>query len=238
MHVINLSKISLCLTSLNNNGKFFLTIRILLFVCIHVGVFAQGTQNLKEYTPDFKFKEGIYLNFDQFKSNSPLPKSRIIAKIDHNDIDYFSKLLAFESVSYFDEFGIQQTIKVYDLWGYCRKGMVFINWQGDFSRIPVIGSICFFAATINVSSNKFADPFDPYGGFGSIETPHEETRQFLIDFETGQVLDFYYTTVEEILKRDEALYSDFKALKKRKKKQMTFLYIRRYNESHPLYFPQ
>jgi len=62
-------------------------------------------------------------------------------------------------------------------------------------------------------------------------------NQHLFDFETGEVLDYNTESVEVLLIKDPELYDEYQALKNRKKKQMKFVFIRRYNEKHPLYFP-
>ena len=35
-----------------------------------------------KYTPDFRFQDGIYLNFDQVKANSPIPKAKLLTSAD------------------------------------------------------------------------------------------------------------------------------------------------------------
>ena len=39
-------------------------------------LFGQDKEGMAKYTPDFKFNDGIYLNFDQVKLNSPIPKAK------------------------------------------------------------------------------------------------------------------------------------------------------------------
>ena len=34
----------------------------------------QDKEGMVKYTPDFRFTDGIYLNFDQVKNNRPIPK--------------------------------------------------------------------------------------------------------------------------------------------------------------------
>lgn len=217
-------------------GRFVFS--ILFLMSLFPYSFGQQGKKMAEYTPEFKFKEGIYIAFDQVKNNKPVIRQRIITKVEGTDIDYFSKVLTAETMQYFDDFGIQQTIKTNEVWGYCRKGMVFINWQGEFNRVPVIGNIAYFAAVVSVSATRFPDPYDNfYPGMGSPDTPQEEMRQYLIDFETGLVLDYSIDNVLVLLQKDPELHDEFKALKKRKKKNMTFVYVRRYNEKHPISFP-
>ncbi len=65
------------------------------FVVFNINFFAQG-DSIKRiaYTPDFKFIEGIYLNFEQVKNNHPIIKSRIVTNIDYNDNQFFDVLLS------------------------------------------------------------------------------------------------------------------------------------------------
>lgn len=201
-------------------------------------VFCQQKKKMVEYTPEFKFKEGVYITFDQVLNNKPVFKTRVISKIDANDLEYFTKVLSGETIQYFDDYGIQQTIKISDIWGYCRKGMIFINWLGEFNRIPVVGNISYFAAVVSVSDSRFPDTYDTfYPAMTSPDSRQEEMRQYLIDFETGMVLDYSFDNVVELLKKDNELYEEYKALKKRKKKNMTFVYVRKYNTRHPISFP-
>jgi hypothetical protein len=72
-------------------------------------------------------------------------------------------------------------------------------------------------------------------GSSSYET--SEMRQFILDFNTGKVMDYDYKNLEMILMRDPELHDEFSNLRKRKKKQLKFLYIRKFNERNPLYLP-
>ena len=49
------------------------------------------------------------------------------------------------------------------------------------------------------------------------------------------VKDFTVASMEEILKNDKDLYAQFMSLKKKEKSNSIFIYLRRYNERHPLY---
>src|SRR5687767_11858453 len=45
------------------------------------------------YSKDFKFTPGIYLSFQDFKNNGPIPVSRIVSNYDKNSLDFFKKEL-------------------------------------------------------------------------------------------------------------------------------------------------
>jgi hypothetical protein len=63
-------------------------------------------------------------------------------------------------------------------------------------------------------------------------------RQFLLDFSTGKIFDYSIGGMEVLLMSDPELHDEFTQLKKKKKKQSLFLYLRKYNERNPLYFPK
>ena len=62
-------------------------------------------------------------------------------------------------------------------------------------------------------------------------------RQYLLDFVTGNILDYNVASVELLLMRDPELHDEYASLRNRKKKHLKFLYIRKFNEKKPLYFP-
>ena len=58
-----------------------------------------------------------------------------------------------------------------------------------------------------------------------------------MDFETGKILDYEEDNLEFLLMRDPALHDEYAALSKKKKEQMKFFYIRKFNERNPLMIP-
>jgi hypothetical protein len=67
--------------------------------------------------------------------------------------------------------------------------------------------------------------------------PNTEIRQYLLDFSTGRVLDYTAESLEILLMQDSELHDEYTSLRKKKRKQQRFIYIRKFNEKHPLYFP-
>ena len=64
-----------------------------------------------------------------------------------------------------------------------------------------------------------------------------ELRQYLMDFESGEVMEYDIEGVEILLMKDPELHDEYVSLSRRKKGQLKFVYIRKYNEKHPLYLP-
>jgi hypothetical protein len=216
---------------------------LLIFLFLQKSVPQEHSAGMARYTPEFKFNDGIYLSFSQLKANSPVPVARVLSQTDHNDPDFYTKLLEEKNIIYFDDFGVQQTVPVEKIWGFSRNGIVYIRIGGNFSRITVIGSICHFVANITTYNSRYYDPYtyNPYYYSYSAApstTATTEMRQFLLDFDSGKILDYDVQGVEVLLMKDPELHDEFEALRNKKKKQMKFLYVRKFNERNPLYIPE
>ncbi len=215
--------------------KCFFIILISLFF---LNSYAQ-TDNIGKikYTPDYEFKEGIFISFEQVKLNKPVNISRIVSDIDHNSFNFFKELVEKEKIYFFDDFGIKQEVETKKLWGYSRSGTLYINYNREFNRIPVVGNISHFIADVTVLRERMPDPFHYNRYYSPINSTYEtrEMRQYLLDFSSGKIYRYDIQGVEVLLMRDIELYDEFNQLKKRKKKKMLFFYIRKFNDNNPLY---
>jgi hypothetical protein len=242
--------------------KIFIHITVIVFGFPLVTVSGQQQEGMVKYTPDFRFKDGIYLNFDQVKANSPVPKAKLLTSMDYNDREFFKKLLESDKIYYYDGMGVRQEIAVNTIWGYARNGVLYVQMQENFTRITFVGSICHFVADITTMDSRYygypyGGYYDPYysyypysynnfySPYGSYYSPYSrnnmtrnELKQYLIDFETGKVLEFDLQSTEMLLMKDAPLYEEFVQLPRKKKKDMMFVYIRKFNERNPLYIPE
>lgn len=198
--------------------------------------------NRLKFNPEFRFTDGIFMNIEDVKRNNPIPKARIITEYNYDDYAFFEKLLESDFISILDNMGQKHEIKVKDIWGFSQNGMLFISWNNEFNRIPIFGNVCHFIADKTVVDHR-ANPY--YNSYNYYHNPYHypnnqsvktELRQYLIDMETGKVMDYNYKNLEAVLVRDQKLYEEFVKLKKKKKRQLKFLYLRKYNERNPFYF--
>jgi hypothetical protein len=227
-------------------------ILLLGFIAIFnfAGAQQHDTLQMIKYTPVFKFTEGVYVGFDQVRQNSPIPKSRIITSVAYDDPDFFERVLKEKKIQLFDNLGTKLEIQVKNIWGFSRNGVLYININDNYFRITMIGSICHLVASLTSYNN---DRYSPYYGYGYpyYSTPYYnpyyspyssntnvEMKQYLLDFKTGNLLDYDEKSVELLLMADPELHDEYAALSRKKKKQMKFLYIRKFNEKNPLFFPE
>jgi hypothetical protein len=200
---------------------------------------------LVPYSPDFDFREGIYLTFNQFKNNSPLPKYKLITNVNKDMPTFLSEVLKADTIFYIGSKGEIIPYPKSKIWGYCENNTVFINYNKKFNRILIIGKIGFFISKLTVTSTiydnmmypgyYYYDPFYyPISGYPR-KVKNDEIIRYLIDFNTGEVLPFDYKNLELLLSSDTELYNEYISLPKRKRKKLIFMYIRRFNERNPLY---
>lgn len=194
------------------------------------------SQALKE----IKFVDGIFMSFDQVKNNSPVPKSRLITSTGYNDRDFFYELTKSKTISFFDSYGTKQTVETKKIWGYSNNGILFIYLNGTFNRITFVGSISHFVANLTTYNNNYYDPYYYNSYYYRNRYPYypndrqTELRQYILDFETGKVYDYDEKSVSILLMKDPELHDEYEALRRKKKKQLKFYYIRKYNERNPL----
>lgn len=205
-------------------------------------------EGMVEYAPGYEFRDGLYLSFENVKSGTPIPPSRIVSDLSIMDRAFYEKVTSSKTVVIYDENGVKKELETDQLWGYSRNGVLYINVASAFHRISYMGSISHFVASITTYNPNYYDPYyyNPYypgsynyHRYGSPSSSYSSTelRQYLLDFETGDVMEYTVESVGVLLMKDPKLADEFTSLRNRKKKQMKFVFIRRYNENHPLYFP-
>ena len=236
---------------------FIVVACILMTAASFFRVSGQDQSGRIKYTPDFKFKDGIYLNFDQVKSNSPIAKAKLLTSADYNDRDFFKKVFESGKIYFYDEMGVRQEVDKSNIWGFARNGVLYILVQDNFNRITFFGNICHFVADVttydtrynNYSPYGYYDPYSSYGygsysPYGSYYSPYSqqsmprnELKQYVIEFETGKVMEFTVENVEILLMKDSTIYDEFVKLSRGKKKELMFVYIRKFNEKNPVFLP-
>ena len=133
------------------------------------------------------------------------------------------------------------TTPVSTIWGYSDKGVLYIQYNGEFNRVPIIGAICHFVAnkTIIHESAVVNDRLisSYYGRYPSRQYTTQEMTQYILNFATGEVREYDEESIAVMLMSDPQLYDQYMELSLRKRSKKMFYYIRLYNERHPLNLP-
>jgi len=249
------------------NEKGLMKRAVMIFVAaLFAGgiLFAQGGDTLVKYTPDFKFRDGIYLNFDQVKTNSPVPKAKLFTSVDYTDKDFFDQVLSSEKIYFYDNMGVRKEIDKDEIWGFARNGVLYVKVQNNFNRITFFGAIIHFVADVTTASQNYPysyyDPYyspyrsyyspyyyspysnyyNPYYGSGypyRSNASRTDLEMFMIDFETGKAYEYDRNNLEMLLMKDPELYEEFVSLRNKNQKKMMFVYLRKFNERNPVMLP-
>lgn len=180
---------------------------------------------------DDRMPDGIYLSYLDFRYNRRVSPQELESKEDKTQQEFLTKALYQDKIT-FTRDGQSQTVESNKVWAYFQNNTFYLNYKGDFYRVPVFGSICYLVANVTVVNPGFYDPRFGYTGGGT----SRELRQFVMDVYEGVPTEFAVDKVEAMLARDSLLYADYKKLSRRKQKEEIYRYIRKYNEAHPLYF--
>ncbi len=250
------------ITNMKNLFRIFSIIILAAYGGTFCELYGQEKEGMVKYTPDFRFTDGIYLNFEQVRTNNPIPKAKILTSTDYNDKEFFKNLLANNKIYYYDGMGVRQEVETNSIWGYARNGVLNIQIQGNFNRITFVGTICHFVADVTSYDERYYNspygyydpyyspyyspyyyPYNYYSPYGSYYSPYRnnsarnELKQYLIDFENGKILEYDIENTELLLMKDSQLYEEYVQLPRKKKKELMFVYIRKFNEKNPLFIP-
>lgn len=212
-----------------------------LFV-LALGVRAQTTSAVDttrvRYQPGFAFREGLYFTFTAFRNNAPtVPKDRLTTdqgqritdlRTTNGKVFYPDSLPAGQAGT-----GERKRLDLDRLWGFCDNGVVYVRAGNGFSRIGLMGSIS------HLTFDATYRDWGGYGMYGGTTTYTVEEQRFL-DMDSGAFLPVTAGGIYPVIARDEVLKEAFDALpkKERNKQGTVFLFMRRYNDRHPLYFPR
>jgi hypothetical protein len=190
---------------------------------------AVQAQDSVRYSSSYMFKDGVYFSFDAFRRNAPdVPKAAITSSQGARVMDLKS---AGGRLFFPDSAGTRVRLDLDHTWGFCDNGVVYIRAGDSFSRIGLMGSLAHLVYDATYRN------FDAYTMGGSTSYTVEEQR--FLDMATGDFLPVSAAGLYKVISRDPVLKEEFDAMKKkdRNKQETLFLFMRRYNDRHPLYFP-
>jgi len=196
-----------------------------------------------KYTVDFQFNEGIYISYLDFRMNKPISKDILVSNEKREQLDFIGKTIENSEYIVFQIGGKDFKIKTDSIWGFCQNNNIFINHDKKMFRIPVFGNISQLIVTQEIEThypngtiNSF---YYNYGmTMGGVPPGATEMKQMILDFYSGNLMEYSPENVEEILKRDAKLHSEFVSLSRSKRRQKMSSLLRTYNLQHPVYFPK
>lgn len=196
---------------------------------------AQLDTGLVRYRPGFDFAEGIYLGIDEFRANAPaLPLAVLKDAKGHALPDLMG---VGGEVYVTDSTGTLVRVDLGRAWGACSNNTIYIRAGDGLFRIGMLGALChvlYERSYQDWSMAGFYGPMSPMGG--PVTRTVQEQR--VLDLETGRLLPLTGDGLDPVLARDLVLYEEWTAIPpKKRKEEVLFQFMRRYNDRHPVLFP-
>ena len=213
---------------------------LIVFISGFLTFYAQ--KDSVQFSLDFKFEEGIYINYLDFRMNRPISKTLLVSKENKDQLDFIGKTIENSEYIIFSFGGRDFKVKTDSIWGFSQNNSVYINYDKKMFRIPVFGNISQLIVTEDVSNQyRGATSSAFYYNYGMTigggPTNVREMKQLLFDFYSGKLIEFELENVEELLKRDEKIHQEFMSLSRNKRRQKMSSFLRNFNQLHPIYFP-
>lgn len=207
--------------------------RALFSLLIALGcLFSHSQTDSVIFNKDVRLEDRIFLTYGDFRRMTGLKKEVIISTEEKEQLEFLTKVLYEEAFSYKEGETLIKAISK-NVWGYLQNSTFYVNYKGDFYRVPVFGSISYLVANVTVINPGF---YDPRFGYSTGSTTTKELREFLMNFYDGQIEPFTLSRAEELLSADLQLYAEYDKLSRRKKKEQIYSFLRKFNQAHPVYF--
>ncbi|HOP04036.1 MAG TPA: hypothetical protein PL017_04455 [Tenuifilaceae bacterium] len=182
-----------------------------------------------------RLNEGIYLEYSQFKSNTPLPFTSIATEGNPENHNTIISYLSHRNVYSIDSIANYKKIKTSTIWGYCYHCSVYINVGNKFYLLPAINTLSLIPEKVpEARYRSMVESID--------ETKNNEDNYFqtyenievIIDMRTGKLHRFDPIELEKLFDTDTELTNKYSSLSRRKQKRRKIEYLNLFNQRNPL----
>ena len=178
--------------------------------------------------PGFKFKDGVYFSFEDFKRNCPaVPLGKlkdrngtVVTRVDESQGLFFT---ADDTL---------RSIDPNEIFGYSNQGKVSLVHEGNFDRLVVIGTLCHLVQreiVIDYNSGGLNE-------FNSMPVRREVRKEFILDMRTGEMSPMKPSSLDYHVADDSSIASLYAKQSQRQRKTTIYSTLHAYNRKYPLYF--
>lgn len=196
------------------------------------GLLVQSIQAQDAVFAEQELRDGLYSDHRAFRSNRPTMPLHQLRDAQGQHVTDVRR--ATNSLLWRPDTGETRTVDLRKVWGFCQNGVVYIGTRDGFYRIGLMGTLSHL-----VVEQSYRD-WDPYlYGSGMGATTRTVLVQMLLDVETGALLPFNASGLDQVLVRDAVLSEEFRSLPKKRRNgpEALFRFLHLYNDRHPLIFP-
>ena len=175
-----------------------ISLTVISVVLFAVVIFAQvDTGRMVKYSRDFKFADGIFMTFKEFKNNDPSIRNFEVIKNKNTNSESDIVL----KYTYTDSTGKIKNVMGQNCFAYSKNGVLYFN-DGDngFYRMFIVGALSHFMAYQH-NSRYFNDYYDNPAG---LTLSANDVAEYVLDFETGEKILFTYHNFKDFLKTHDA----------------------------------
>ncbi len=186
---------------------------ILTGLCFVFSMLNMQAQDSVLLNRSFRFEEGVYLNYEQFKNNRPAYKMEDIDMV--YVINPQTLLAQVASVTLPSE----EKLDLSSLWGVSIQGRPFIQIKRErvgktlasFAGFRILGQLCFFTFDVPVEVPVEIKAYNPLTGkpfrSGTISKTEVRQAQLIMDFQSGQIVPFSKPNLLSWVEKDNRISS-------------------------------
>jgi len=215
----------------------------LLIILLFLNVFGLNAQSdsLVLLTKNFKFQDGIFMTFDDFKENNAiLPWDMVYAKLHTNPQ---------KMVTMVDTIALNMDLIQENIWGFSLGGIPYINLKKKneaglniFVGLKVRGHICYFSVDEVKEEVKVIKAYNPRTGVpfreGEVVTKKNVENKFMLSFETGEIKPFGIDNFLDWIENDKMLVKTVEAIEVSELSEKLFKCLLIYDDRNPVYVPK
>ena len=207
----------------------------LLLLCVLLPWHVYGQAGTIDYSDNYNLRDGLYLNFEEFKRNAPSVTEFKVISHKGIWIDLDDRKDPVKRIDYKDPEGNRKKLKEGDFWGMCHDGQPYYFENKRFHKILKVGMIMYLFVPYeyypDVSNTIITNS-------GDITMNRMDDVRRLIDFRTGEIYRYSPKTLMYLIQDDPELLDAYMAIEGIiPRKQNILQFLHEYNARHPIRFP-
>jgi hypothetical protein len=215
---------------------------IVLVAFIMLSILRGYAQNETLISKNFKFKDGVYYQFEHLQRNQPnVLWDSLDARLATNpqSLQMYIEVLKHKRT--------HDSINLNNVWGVVIDGIPYARLPNEsqkksatvFSGMVLRGKLCYFQYDETEERQVPITAYIPQTGQAymtkNIVQKKDVVREKLVKFETGEVVDFTLFNFKQLIKEDADLLSTVNALKPKEVKEKLFKCLLIFNDRNPVF---